>query len=294
MRNMTKPTLTQLERAEIPLGTALSFPLFDAQGTLLCGEGDVILLERDLNALLDIGLFRHPQWRDNAFASDDHAQKTSAASPPENFAALQLARGDVLHICRNAAPPVFDAVSLVDWIANREVRVSAINQLGQTLQYETGAPLEIKLLAGQYIVAFESWVLHGEPADSSCLSLHYPEQIRSRKLRKSLRSAVELDVMVSSPHNSVCYDAILDNLSASGGLFELPQLCAARGDKIHLTLSLPETGSMPLTAEVRNLHTSNNNGIPVIQYGIEFCDLAATEHALLEHFIFKSLLDSEL
>ena len=110
----------------------------------------------------------------------------------------------------------------------------------------------------------------------------------------SLRSAVELDVMVSSPHNSVCYDAILGNLSASGGLFELPQLCAARGDKIHLTLSLPETGSMPLTAEVRNLHTSNNNGIPVIQYGIEFCDLAATEHALLEHFIFKSLLDSEL
>lgn len=296
---MTHLTLRPLDRHEIPIGTPLPFPIFDADCTLLHAEGHIVASEQELDSLEVIGLFRHADYPSRACQSQQqsHLAAPSSEEPPTSFEQIRLQPGVILHIRKDEnGIQAFDTVKLIGWVKNEDLLISATNQYGAQLQYQIGDPLAIKVLVENGIITLHTNIKAACTVQPPYLHLHYPQAIEYRRLRSNLRADVYLPVSVCNYADAIGYEGQISNLSASGGSLELSQLIATIDEKISLTFSLSAAGmehSLQFDAKVRNLHTSDD-GIPLMQYGLEFIDIAATERLVLEHYVFRSLVENVL
>lgn len=295
---MTKPELIPVSLQEIQVGTPVPFPVFDSHHTLLWAEGVPIQGESQLRALQDIGMFRTPDLRQG-----ESGHGTAMASGrgngfylgASNFAQLKLQPGTMLHLRRSDVHTQgFVAVKLLGWLAEEDLLTSGITSNAGELPLSEGAPLEVKLLAGNGIVTFQSAVRLVCDAPYSYLHLAYPQTLTIRQLRKSLRASVSLPAQVRGGGEVANYDGVLGNLSASGCMLELTQLVAQVGDELLLTIALQAGGQeheLVLRTAVRNIRTGDANP-PVVRYGLEFLNAGTADRLVIEHFIYQSLLEN--
>lgn len=294
---MTKPELVPVSLQEIQVGMPVPFPVFDSHHTLLLAEGVPVHGESQLTALQDIGMFRMPDWRQGESGSGTvmaAGRGNGFYVGASNFAQLKLQPGTLLHLRRSDLHAQgFVAVKLLGWLAEEDVLTSAIASNAGELPLPEGAPLEIKLLAGNGIVTFQSAVRLACHAPYPYLHLAYPQTLTIRQLRKSLRASVSLPAQVRGGHAD-SYDGVLGNLSASGCMLELTQLVALVGDELLLTITLQAGGQehvLVLRTAVRNIRTGDGNP-PVVRYGLEFLDAGTADRLVIEHFIYQSLLEN--
>ncbi|WP_177187879.1 flagellar brake protein [Formivibrio citricus] len=297
---MTRPILIPLDRSEIPQGEPLPYPVFDADYTLLCAQGHIVASKPELDSLLEIGLFRQPDWQSHSCQPQlpNLPPLGHADEPPASFEQVGLQPGTILHVRRAGGELLaFDTVKLVGWVKDEDLLISPVNQYGEPLPYRAGDQLEIKLLAGKGIVSFFSEITEFGSEQHAYLHLKYPEKIEYRRLRKNLRVDVGLLVSANGQTDTLDHEGRLSNLSACGGLLELNQLIALVDEDIQLTLSLSAAGmqhSLQLHARVRNLYTDERGDVPQVLYGLEFLDVAAPERLVLEHYVFQSLVEHTL
>lgn len=290
---MTKPELVPLRQQELQIDTPLAFPVVDANHTLLIGEGQLIHSEQQLEALLEIGIFRPAIWRSSQHRlADNHADEHHPLTT--GFTQLQLQPGAPVHLrLAGEANAAFVTVKLIGWVADEDIIVSATPAHAPALSPVPGTQMEAKLLAGKGIGSFQSTVLAVSQSPYPHLHLSYPVSLKFRKLRKNLRVTVTLPTQASSDHDAISHDGSISNLSTCGGMLELPQYFAQMGDELLLMFSLPMTEqeqTLALRAVVRNLHTTTTD-VPLMQYGLEFVELDAEERAILEHYIFQAMLE---
>lgn len=297
--SMPVPKLLSIPPSTMQCGAPMPFPVFDARGTLLLAEGQEVSSTQQLDALLQIGLFRMEDWpqptrivpRDSVSVEQSGGKVLAGQA----FSQLKLQPGAVLHVRRCDVPEqAFVAVDLLGWQPARDILISAVAHNGQKLSLPVGVPLEVKLLAGKGVIAFESCVRMACQSPYPYWHLDYPHALVVRQLRKSLRASVRVPVQVSSDGEAVCEDCMIVNLSAYGGLLEVPILFAQKGDTVHLTFVLSvleQEHLLTVHGVVRNLH-SMAGSLPMVQYGLEFLHVATAERLLLEHYIFQCLLNA--
>lgn len=292
---MPQLELAPLHRQDVPIGVPMHFPLFDAHHTLLLSEGQCIQNEQQLDSLLEIGIYRASNWQiahhGGHPASDLHHE---AAAHINTFAQLKLQPGASLHLrIADENSDGYAALKLLGWQDKDDLIVSATDRSGTTFAPPPGTLLEGKLLAGKGIATFKTIVRSNCTSPYPYLHLTYPETMEVRQLRKNLRVTVTLAARASSNQDAISHECSIANLSACGGMLELPQLFARIGDELLLLLSLPAAGqehTLALRAIVRNLHTHGDTH-PVVRYGLEFMDTAAAERLVVEHYIFQMMLE---
>ena len=277
----------------------MPFPVFDAQGTLLLAEGQEVPSAQQMETLHQIGLYRMADWPQSSgdVQSDPVFSEPAAARSlaGQGFSQLNLQPGAVLHLRRSDLPgQAFVAVDLLGWQPVRDILVSAVAHNGKVLSLPVGVPLEVKLLAGKGVIAFESCVRVACQSPYPYWHLDYPHALVVRQLRKSLRASVKIPVGVSCDGEEIGEDCRIVNLSAYGSLLEVPLLFAQAGDTMHLTFVLSVLGQnhqLTVHAAVRNLHSMAGD-LPMVQYGLEFLHVATAERLLIEHYIFQCLLNA--
>lgn len=287
---MDKPKLVPVGKREIQVDTPTPFPVFDANHTLLLCAGQTIQNDLQLESLHQIGLYRPVRWDSQL---DSASCLYSSTQPlPQDFAELRLLPGTSLYL-RPAGQKTggYALIKLVGWLAGEDI--VAIRPDRSAADLPPGTELEIKLLAGQCIVDFRTSLRATDAPPQAYLHLDYPQSITARRLRKNLRTNVEIGARLGDEHYPARYDGTIANLSASGGLLESPQFIAEIGGRMQLSLSLPgmnQEHALTLQAIVRNLHCDGGN-IPAVQYGLEFLDTTTAEQLILEHFVFQTLLE---
>ncbi len=277
---MPRPRLVPVLPQQIQCGLPVPFPVFDAGGTLLLGEGQQVETRSQLDSLLEIGLYRPEEWI-------SPGARPGPEMPTSSFAGLQLQPGTAVYLRESAAKVSrpYHAVRLIGWLDGEDVLVTATASDGRVMVLQPGTQVEARLLSGKELVLFKSVLRLGCDQPYPYLHLAYPQQVLLRQLRKGLRTTIEVPVRVASHENAAVQDGTIVNLSAGGCLLEMPVLLAGGGDTLVLEFELPAAaGTCSLRGVVRNLNT-RPAAFPVVQYGIEFIDASPQARKQIEYFV---------
>lgn len=81
-------SLSPLPKADIQVGVALPFSIYDQEGHLLLAAGQAVGSERQLEEISKKGLFHNPRWMSHI----PHVIKTKETTPPPSAAPTRLAK----------------------------------------------------------------------------------------------------------------------------------------------------------------------------------------------------------
>lgn len=298
---MPRPKLVPVAAEEVRLGSALPYPLLDAQGTLLLAPGDVLHNVQQVSALRAIGLYTLAAWQAKAVPIPGAATITCEDLVDEHrvadFAALQLPPGKLLYL-RQADQPSqrLMPARLCEWQAETGLLLQFMAEEMSAWPPSQCVPVEVRLLADKHhVVSFHTVMTSSGPIASAQRRLAYPAQIAVRRLRRSLRVSVNFPVRISSTDTGHWFDGCLVNLGTEGCQVEMSQWMADIGDELVLDFALKEAGagSLPQVVQgtVRNLQLQGGD-MPLVQLGLQFVGLEEAGRLEIECFIFQVLGES--
>jgi hypothetical protein len=190
------------------------------------------------------------------------------------------------------------SVQLIGLREGASVIVSAPRTSGTPLLLNEGAPVTLRLMAGNWICAFDTRLLKIQTTPYHHWHLAYPTRIDAQRVRQHTRVPVNLAVAVDIddlepaavdyPMTACCTDIHL-----AGACIEAPRLLARVGQKIFITARIAVAGIdhvLLVPALVRNVHESESGSFSVISHGVEFVDLEEETQLILAGFVYQQHL----
>jgi c-di-GMP-binding flagellar brake protein YcgR len=299
--------LAPLRRHDLKVGIPVPYPIYDIHGRLLLRQGEVVDSDRQLVALLEMGLYsdavdaERVPMRNDAEAQDVAQRGASGDAEPvgveKRFSHLRLTPGTVLHLDflgESAARPRV-ALRLIGQIEGGSVLLSAVNAQGSVVPFREGELVQVKVIAGNDIGAFTALVQKVCFAPYPYIHISYPDAVQMKVLRRHARVDTRLIVAATfeGQEGAAPMAGLAVNLSASGMRLEMAQGALQRGDRLRIALRLPAAGderTLTLAGIVRTVATQ---AAPPgrAHCGIEFDELAPVDRLVLEHFVFQGLLE---
>lgn len=297
--------LAPLRRTDLRIGTPVPYPIFDVHGRLLLREGEVVDTERQLEALLAMGLYSDRDPAERIPMRNDHATPEVQRPAPEpepigiekRFSQLRLPAGSVLHLDflgESAARPRV-ALRLIGQIEGGSVLLSAVNAQGAVVPFREGELVQVKVIAGNDIGAFTALVQKVCFAPYPYIHISYPDAVQMKVLRRHARVDTRLIVAATfeGQEGAAPMAGLAVNLSASGMRLEMGQGVLQRGDRLRIALRLPAAGDERTLALAGVVRTVATQAAPPgrAHCGIEFDELPAVDRLVLEHYVFQGLLE---
>jgi c-di-GMP-binding flagellar brake protein YcgR len=295
---MSTQILSPIRKSDISIGIPLPWPVYDRDRRLLLREGFVVGSWRQVERLLEAGLFRMAERGANNGRSDDSASGDALSRAPEishtAFKDARIAVGSVIQL-QLADNPTAERipVKLIGYLEKQGLIVSHPTTGGQLAFIRDGTSFRGNVLSGKTAYTFDASVVKTSLVPFPQLYLTYPLSLQSNVIRKSSRISIELISTVAPAHGGAPVTCSIRDLSLSGAMVYSTKLEAALGDDVVIAfrLTLDETPMLfEIDSTVRNIQPTGEGDRPGLRYGLEFSHLGSTQQRALELYIYRQLM----
>ncbi len=220
-----------------------------------------------------------------------------------DFEDMNLQVGVRLQIMlKQATAPTVQYTSLIGFVANDYLLLQIPQQDGQPVGIEQGAEVALRVFSGVSVFTFEAKVEAVLASPRAFLLLSFPANIQKVGLRKAVRVKANIPVRIVNPvDREVIKEATLSDISLSGALVSTSNPLGGAGDTIHIEFSIlvqSQNSDVPIatTASIRSVQqavgTAPDGGsfYTVYTYGINFLDIDAAHQAILQNYVYETLL----
>ncbi|SDN94902.1 c-di-GMP-binding flagellar brake protein YcgR, contains PilZNR and PilZ domains [Rhodoferax sp. OV413] len=198
-----------------------------------------------------------------------------------------------------AANPSVHYTSLIGFVSG-EYLLLKIPQEGAVLH--EGDSVIIRVFSGVSVYTFSSQVESVLKSPHAMMVLAFPAAIQKVGLRKAVRVKANLPVKIKNPQDPANFKmATLSDISLSGALVSTARPLGTAGDTVDIEFSLRDQASnqevtIATTASIRSVQQSAGSTADgatfqtVYSHGINFHDLGTREQAILQNFVYETLL----
>ncbi|WP_432695817.1 flagellar brake protein [Marinobacterium sp. YM272] len=225
------------------------------------------------------------------------AQPSLEGTTLKSFAELRPRIGERVRL-ETRSPRGRHLVQLVGFRENGSVIVTAPRGSATPVLLNEGAPLTVRLMAGNWVCAFDTRLLRIQNHPYPYWHLAYPEQVDAQRVRHHTRVPVNLRVSVDQddgvahagdfPVSACCTDIHL-----AGACLEASRVLGRTGEKIFVTARLSVSGIdhvLLAPAIIRNVYETEGGAFRVVSHGVEFVDLEEETQLILAGFVYQQFL----
>jgi len=283
---------------EIPLGEPLPWRLYDRNGYIVFARGEMVASREQLVILLTEGLLRDVDAPPQTHETEDWIELKEAA-PVGTFppAGVKPQIGERVQLrSLNSNLQSYYSARLIGYIKNLSILVT--RPMADEIPFipVEGEPVEVRMLTGNNIYAFQSSIQRLCISPTNYLHLDYPTKVQVQKLRKSPWASVNLGVTVTDAQG-VHEAAQLVNLSADGAQLHASITLGKEGDALQLSFhaTIDERNIMlNLDATILHVRTPQIGETDSQEYNIAFHDVS-TENALwLKGLVYRYIAEGNL
>jgi hypothetical protein len=285
--------------ADIPLGKPLPWRLYDRNGYVVFARGDLVESREQLDKLFDAGLLRDMdaplQTRESGdFGELQEMVATSGFPPP----GIKPQVGGRLQIrLLNRSLQVFYSVRLIGYIQNRSILLTTPQVNGAPLILADGEQLEVRMVTGNNIYAFQAAIQRLCVTPLHYLHLDYPAEVRMQQLRKSPWARVGLSASVSNGQGAREVVRLV-NLSSDGAQLHAPATLGGLGAKLQLTFDavIDELkAELMLDATILHVQAAPQEAGPgMSEYRVAFSNVSATDALWLKGLVYRHIAEGGL
>lgn len=289
--------------ADIPIGRPLSWRLYDRNGYIVFARGEMVASRAQLESLLAEGLLRDMDAQQQTYETGDWAEFKEIASketfPPSG---IKPQVGELVQLrLLNRNLQAYYSVRLVGYIKNQSILVMTPMVVGVPLILADGEPLEVRMVTGNNIFAFQTSIQRLCISPVHYMHLDYPTELRTQKLRKSPWARVNLDATVSDAQGRHEVVRIV-NLSQDGAqLHALPSMGEPGGAlRLSFHAAMDELGTtLDLDATILHVHMQATQAdrkaeSEMLEYSIVFRDVSAADALWLKGLVYRYIAEGYL
>jgi hypothetical protein len=300
---MSKQVKIPVLASELKAGNPLPWAVYDETGTLLLNEGVAPASDNQVASLLARGIYRtelavatsDPQ-KPNTTKPNSAEVNTPSVAPaqpaPLLFEALSLKPGEILqiHSALEVAGDFMPAV-LLGYFKNHTIIVTNPIVDGVLVPIKDGDPFNIKAFSGTNLFSFRTKVVKAYSTPYAHLHLEYPKLVHATKIRKTLRSTVNLLATLIDVHTQASIPVVIKDLSAGGARLILPnKLCGAGTEyelrfKVKLAEDLEE--EVKAFVSVKTSEAITLKGVETPTLGVQFQDLSKEVRVLVMAMVYQ-------
>ncbi len=281
---------------DIILGIPLAWSVYDSSGRLLLREGSVVDTERQLEGLLENGLFRERKGVHVARATEPGAaDKHKPTEQIEDLQSIKLVIGDTLQLQDFSSDKQRYFVKLMGFMNKKSVLVSHPRTDEKLSFIKEGHAFLVRGFAGTKTYEFSSNVISVCLTPYPYLHLAFPPQVKTTCMRAAVRIKLRLVCTVEAAGQKI--SAIIVDMSISGARIQASRAFGQVGDTVLVGLRMQVAGDTQVfvvSALIRNVRMEKDgqSGDAVYSYGMEFVQNQSIDLTVLQNFIYKSMLES--
>lgn len=189
-------------------------------------------------------------------------------------------------------------VQLIGFRENGSVIVSAPRGSGTPLLVSEGAMLTVRLMAGNWVCAFDTRLIRIQNQPYPQWHLAWPQQVDAQRVRHHTRVPVNLRVSVDRDdvdalNTDFPVAACCTDIHVAGACLEANRILGRSGDKVFVTARLSVSGIdhvLLAPAIIRSVYEAEGGPFNVISHGVEFVDLEEETHLILAGFVYQQFL----
>ena len=289
--------LCPVRKEDLEFGMPLPWPVYDKKKNLLLKEGYVIETQNQLDALLNSGLFRNPNWSKSSSPAEKFGEKEEQSSKLDivNFTAIGLQVGDLLQMQISGETDQRYGVRLIGFLEKKSILVTPPVSGDAIILMRAGQSVVMRCFSGKNAYAFTSSILRVCSIPYPYLHLTYPIEVRGMKVRKSPR--VRANVIGSvwrEEHQDKKFPCVIDDISFTGAQVNCALPLGEVGDTLRIYLRISSLGATtyvsPRVLIRRSSAAESPEGRKYI-YGVEFQDLDHNESFALQILVYQNLIE---
>ncbi len=203
---------------------------------------------------------------------------------------------------KQAHSPTVQYTSLIGFVADDCLLLQIPQQDGKAVEVKAGTEVALRVFSGVSVFTFEARIEAVMQTPRAFLVLSFPSNIQKVGLRKAVRVKANIPVRVVNPGSrDVLKEATLSDISLSGALVSTSNPLGSTGDTINIEFSIlvqsqKEEVEIRTSASIRSVQqavgTAPDGGAfyTVYTYGINFLDIDAAHQAILQNYVYETLL----
>lgn len=301
-----------VRRDDIELGKPLRFAVYDEDRNLLLSSGMKVTSARQLEALLERGVYRSkthhpsapfPSLRGSAPLSGDDAEDGAKEWAPrddlQEIQDVKFAIGDVLQLQPQMEGLVDRySVHVVGSIKSKSLMVSAPLIDGKLVSVRDGQTFMVRAFSGLNVYAFRTKVLKYQYSPFPYLHLSYPKRVHGKRVRKALRASASIIVSIheEAEGGQIGAGKIVD-ISMGGARVLSTARLGSKDQPIWLAFKVL-LGDIEEYVKTRAIVRTEgeelgDDGRPVRFHGVEFEELNQTQKLLIMSFVYQQFFLNE-
>ncbi len=203
---------------------------------------------------------------------------------------------------KDASVPTVLYTALIGFVVDDYLLLQIPQENGKQVPIPEGAAVAIRVFSGVSVFTFDSQVESVVQAPRAYMLLAFPGEIQKVGLRKAVRVKANLPVKILNPADrEVLKEATLSDISLSGALVSTSNPLGSAGDNILIQFSItvqPQNQDVTIStnASIRSVQQAvgstadGNSFYTVYTYGINFLDIDAAHQAMLQNYVYETLL----
>jgi c-di-GMP-binding flagellar brake protein YcgR len=203
---------------------------------------------------------------------------------------------------KQANSPAVQYTSLIGFVADDCLLLQIPQQDGQAVEMAAGTEVALRVFSGVSVFTFDARIEAVVRSPRQFLVLSFPANIQKVGLRKAVRVKANIPVRVVNPVNGESLkEATLSDISLSGALVSTSNPLGSTGDTVNIEFSIMVQSQkqevlIRTSASIRSVQqavgTAPDGGsfYTVYTYGINFLDIDATHQAILQNYVYETLL----
>jgi c-di-GMP-binding flagellar brake protein YcgR len=295
---MGESGLIRLKKADVVVGRPLPWPVFDSHDHLLLNRGFVIQTEKQVDVLLEKGLYRRPgrqAARPEWAGEEERKPEKEPAGEQVSLDQLGLKPGDALQLqpMREGATERY-SVRVIGEHRPESVLVTAPEIDGKLVFVREGQTFYVRGFIGKDALAFRTKVLKSQLSPFPYLHLAYPDSVQCMRVRKSVR--VEINVIAAiQPQRPGAKQLAgrMSDLSTTGARLITDQAFAEPDERVVVSFKVAQAGMeefVKAESVVRGVTVMEEKGGPRTATGVEFVAMSSTHRLFLMNLIYQSLV----
>lgn len=289
-------------KSEIVVGQPLPWAVYDSKRVLLLNKGVVVETERQLERLMEQGLFFRERQRAVADRSgtlevkDEGAGGGASCEVTLPFDQVKLMPGDALQM-----QPLLEGqtdrytVRIIGIMAGKSVLVTAPVLDGRLLFIRDGQTFLIRVFSGLNVCAFKAKVLKSQLTPFPYLHLSYPDEVKAMLIRKAMRAPTDVIVAVHEEEGGrqTAAGRMVD-ISVGGARILSSQPLGEKGAQIHLSFKVKLADMeeyVKTPAVIRSLgEEEDERGRRQTATGVQFGELNQSQRLIIMNLVYQHLL----
>ena len=286
----------RLNTGDIAVGEPVPWALYDEDHKLLLARGVKLASERQMQALMDRGLFRVVKTSEAVAKSGDGEKRAEAPKEIKQLDEIRLGIGDSLQMQGRAQGD--DSryyVKLVGFVKGSGVVVTNPVVDGRMVLVREGQGFVVRMFSGKSAYAFVTNVVRVTNVPFPHVFLEYPKEVRGLVVRRGARAKVQLIAAVVGQDGRQ-FAGTIGDLSIGGAMLTAKSPVGDRNATVSVKFRVEINAVeqfLTVPAIIRNIRpeaAADGSG-KVYQHGLQFTELPPAEQVALSGYVYQSLFE---